>query len=183
MTAAASAAEPAPYSFAYQPIIDAEARRAFAYEALVRGPSGEPASSVLSRLNGNALHVFDRDARVGAIQLASRLGLSALLSLNFLPGSLHSLPDALDATLRAAERASLPVRQLILEVTEGEIIHDAKDFADRVNAYRASGLRLAIDDFGAGYSGLNLSPMPSSSISRWCAASTAAGPGRRSCAR
>jgi blue light- and temperature-responsive anti-repressor len=45
---------------------------------------------------------------------------------------------------------------LLLEVTEGEIIHDARSFAERINAYRARGLRLAIDDFGAGYSGLNL---------------------------
>ena len=153
---AQAAEEVAAFSFAYQPIVDAEARRTFAYEALVRGPSGEPASFVLSRLQGTALHVFDRDARVAALRLASRLGLRSLLSLNFMPGSLHSLPDAVDAMLRAAEEVAMPVRQLLLEVTEGEIIHDVRHFADRVNAYRASGLRLAIDDFGAGYSGLNL---------------------------
>ena len=144
------------FSFAYQPIVDAEARRAFAYEALVRGTKGEPALSVLSRLQGDSLHVFDRDARVAAIGLASRLGLQALLSLNFMPGSLYSLPDAVDAMLDAAARASLRTDRLLLEVTEGEIVHDARAFAERINAYRARGLRLAIDDFGAGYSGLNL---------------------------
>jgi EAL domain-containing protein (putative c-di-GMP-specific phosphodiesterase class I) len=156
MTLASPVNDGAAFSFAYQPIIDAQARCAFGYEALVRGPAGEPASFVLSRLQGNALHVFDRDARIAAIQLASRLGLQSLLSLNFMPGSLHSLPDAVDAMLDAAANAGMPVRQLLLEVTEGEIVHDVRDFADRVNAYRASGLRLAIDDFGAGYSGLNL---------------------------
>jgi EAL domain-containing protein (putative c-di-GMP-specific phosphodiesterase class I) len=144
------------YSFAYQPIVDAEARRAFGYEALVRGLKGEPALTVLSRLQGDALHVFDRDARVAAIGLARRLGLESLLSLNFMPGSLYSLPDAIDVMLAAADAAKMPVANLLLEVTESEIIHDARGFADRVNAYRARGLRLAIDDFGAGYSGLNL---------------------------
>lgn len=45
---------------------------------------------------------------------------------------------------------------MILEVTEGEIIHDADGFARSLNAYRSHGLKLAIDVFGAGYAGLNL---------------------------
>ena len=144
------------FSFAYQPIVDAEARRAFAFEALVRGPGGEPAMSVLSQLQGDALHLFDRDARVAAVRLAQRLGLDCLLSLNFMPGSLYSLPDAIDTLLDAAETAGMSPATVLLEVTEGEIIHDARSFAERINVYRARGLRLAIDDFGAGYSGLNL---------------------------
>ena len=153
---ATSAVSGAAFSFAYQPIVDAEARCAFAYEALVRGPNGESATSVLSTLRGNALHVFDRDARCTAVRLASRLGLRSLLSLNFLPGSLYSLPDAVEVMLEAADAVGLSPASLLLEVTEGEIIHDARGFADRINAYRSRGLRLAIDDFGAGYSGLNL---------------------------
>jgi len=144
------------FSFAYQPIVDAEARRAFAYEALVRGPNGESALSVLSQLQGETLHVFDRDARVAAVDLAHRLGLEGLLSLNFMPGSLYSLPDAVDTLLAAAAGHAMAPSKFLLEVTEGEIVHDARAFAERINAYRARGLRLAIDDFGAGYSGLNL---------------------------
>jgi EAL domain-containing protein (putative c-di-GMP-specific phosphodiesterase class I) len=149
-------ASSAGFSFAYQPIVDAESRSVFAYEALVRGPLGEPAATVLSGLQGKDLHVFDRDARIAAIGLARRLGLRSLLSLNFLPGSLTALTDAVETMIQAAEAASMPVRDLLLEVTESEIIHDVDDFTARINAFRALGLRVAIDDFGAGYSGLNL---------------------------
>jgi EAL domain-containing protein (putative c-di-GMP-specific phosphodiesterase class I) len=41
-------------------------------------------------------------------------------------------------------------------VTEGELIHDHTHFAALLNEYRGMGIKLAIDDFGAGYSGLNL---------------------------
>ncbi len=150
------AARSVPFSFAYQPIVDAESRRVFAYEALVRGPNGESAASVLDAINPDSLHAFDRDARVHATKLAARLGLNALLSLNFLPRSLDTLPDALSSLLDAGVAAGIPARKLLLEVTEGEIIHDARGFAERINTYRAQGLRLAIDDFGADYSGLNL---------------------------
>ena len=44
----------------------------------------------------------------------------------------------------------------MLEVTEGEIIADMTHFASLINEYRGLGLKVAIDDFGAGYSGLNL---------------------------
>ena len=145
-----------PFSFAFQTILDAEAGRVFAHEALIRGPCGEAAAAVLSAVEPSCLHAFDRDARISAINLAARLGLPGLLSLNFLAQALETVPDAIDSMLAAAAQLGVPARNLILEVTESEIIHDTQHFAQQLNAYRASGLRLAIDDFGAGYSGLNL---------------------------
>jgi EAL domain-containing protein (putative c-di-GMP-specific phosphodiesterase class I) len=143
-------------TFAYQPIIDIELRRVFAYEALARGRANESAGSVFASLKEGEVHSFDRDARAQAIALAVSLGLTSGLSLNFLPLSLDALPDAIDSTLAAAQAARLPAKNLLLEVTEGEIIHDASGFAEKMNQYRAKGLRVAIDDFGAGYAGLNL---------------------------
>jgi blue light- and temperature-responsive anti-repressor len=43
-----------------------------------------------------------------------------------------------------------------LEVTEREVIENYARFAARLNEYRGMGDKIAIDDFGAGYSGLNL---------------------------
>jgi blue light- and temperature-responsive anti-repressor len=143
-------------SFAYQPIVDTESGTVFAHEALVRGPRGESAASVFQAVDPALLHQFDRQARIGAIALASELGLSNLLSLNFLPLGLELLPDAIESLLEAAAAAQRSPRDLILEVTEGELIHDTRRFASRLNEYRSHGLRMAIDDFGAGYSGLNL---------------------------
>ncbi|MEP6547483.1 MAG: EAL domain-containing protein [Gammaproteobacteria bacterium] len=144
------------FSFAYQPIVDIETRTVFAYEALVRGRANESAATVFASIAPEQLHTFDRDARVHAIGLAASLDLQAYLSLNLLPASLERLPDAIQSTIEAARRANVSIQRIFLEVTEGEIINDAASFAQRMNSYRAQGLRFAIDDFGSGYSGLNL---------------------------
>ena len=143
-------------SFAFQPIVDIETRTVFAYEALARGARGEPIWKTIEALPPDALHRFDRDARAAAIACAGTLSRSAQLSLNFLPRSLDTLPDAISSTLEAAERNGFAPEHIILEVTEGEVIQDLSRFAARMNAWRSRGLHLAIDDFGAGYSGLNL---------------------------
>ena len=143
-------------SFAFQPIVDIVAGEVFAYEALVRGRSNEPASTVFASVEPSRLYNFDRYARIRAIALARSLGIDASLSLNFMPKSLDTLPDAISSTIDAARAASIPLRRIFLEVTENEIIHDPSRFASVMNTYRAQGLRFAIDDFGAGFSGLNL---------------------------
>jgi EAL domain-containing protein (putative c-di-GMP-specific phosphodiesterase class I) len=49
-----------------------------------------------------------------------------------------------------------PVDRLIFEITEGEKIDDHAHLREIVQYYREKGFLTAIDDFGAGYSGLNL---------------------------
>jgi blue light- and temperature-responsive anti-repressor len=144
------------FSFAFQPIVDIESQKVFAYEALVRGRSNEPAGAVFAAIQPSQLHVFDRAARIQAIGLAASLGLTTGLSLNFLPRSLETLPDAISSTIDAVRKAGLSERKMYLEVTEGELIRDLAGFATAINQYRASGIHLVIDDFGAGHSGLNL---------------------------
>lgn len=144
------------FSVAYQPIIDIETRTVFAYEALARGLANESAAAVFAAIPEDQLHRFDRDARIRAIELAASLGLDTRLSLNFLPRSLESMPRAIDSTIEAARNARVPLKNILIEITEGEMIHNAAGFAETMNTYRAEGLKFAIDDFGAGYSGLNL---------------------------
>lgn len=144
------------FSFAFQPIVDIESQKVFAYEALVRGRSNEPAGAVFAAIQPSQLHIFDRAARIQAIGLAASLGLTTGLSLNFLPRSLETLPDAISSTIDAVRNAGLSERKMFLEVTEGELIRDLAGFAATINQYRASGIHLAIDDFGAGHSGLNM---------------------------
>lgn len=128
----------------------------FAYEALARGRRGEPAAQVFANVSAEALPEFDHKARITAVALAGRLGLSTRISLNLLPGSLHALPNSLDVLLERAAQAGLTHEQLLIEVTESEVIQRPQEFIRLLNRYRAFGVRLAIDDFGAGYSGLNL---------------------------
>jgi blue light- and temperature-responsive anti-repressor len=144
------------FTFAFQPIVDIHACEVFSYEALMRGLRNEPAYQILEQVSREELFLFDQRARVEAIELATSLGITCLLNLNLLPQSLHSGPASIVTSMEAAQRAHLPIERLVLEVTEGEIIQDQSQFADLINEYRAFGMKLAIDDFGAGYSGLNL---------------------------
>jgi predicted signal transduction protein with EAL and GGDEF domain len=49
-------------AMAFQPIVDLEASRVFAYEALVRGPAGEAANSVLDKVSEETATVSTRNA-------------------------------------------------------------------------------------------------------------------------
>lgn len=49
----------------------------------------------------------------------------------------------------------LPPHRLILEVTEGVLVHDHLSVAAQLDRLRAIGVRVAIDDFGTGYSSLS----------------------------
>jgi EAL domain-containing protein (putative c-di-GMP-specific phosphodiesterase class I) len=144
------------FTFAFQPIVDVSTREVISYEALVRGLGNESAYQILQQIPADSLFAFDRAARAKAIGLAKRLGISSNLNLNFLPQSLEASTESILTTLDAAKLVNLPVRRLVLEVTEGEIIDDASHFTELINEYRGLGLKVAIDDFGAGYSGLNL---------------------------
>lgn len=64
---------------AFQPIVDIDEARIVGHEALVRGPAGEGAGSVLSKVTPETLYSFDQECRVKAIELAARLSLEGEL--------------------------------------------------------------------------------------------------------
>ncbi|MFZ6764590.1 MULTISPECIES: EAL domain-containing protein [Acetobacterales] len=150
-----------PLSMAFQPILrwSGAGRELFGFEALVRGPAGEGAGSVMAQVNHRNRFAFDRCCRLRAIELAAELGLAgtgAALSLNILPGAATASEACIRATLAAARRAGLSRRHLILEMTEQEAMLHPAQLQALMDGCRALGFRIAIDDFGAGYSGLVL---------------------------
>lgn len=151
--------EPFPFSMAFQPIVQVDTRRVFAYEALVRGPNNEPASTIFEQLTDENRYSFDQSCRVKAITLAQRLNLAetgAALSINFIPGAVYSPVACIQLTLKTAQSVGFPLDRLIFEITEVEKIANRKHLLGIVNEYRRHGFRVAIDDLGAGYSGLNV---------------------------
>jgi EAL domain-containing protein (putative c-di-GMP-specific phosphodiesterase class I) len=144
---------------AFQPIVDISARTVFAYEALVRGVGGQPADAVLAQVDRAGRHAFDQQAWAAAMALAAARGLGetpAGLLINFAPNAVDD-PEAATARARAtAERLGLARERIIFEFTEAERVDDPARLARIVAAYRAAGFRTAIDDFGAGHSGLTL---------------------------
>ncbi|MCC5870566.1 MAG: EAL domain-containing protein [Gammaproteobacteria bacterium] len=147
------------FTMAFQPIVNPFSREVFAYEALVRGVNGEGAPAVLARVNADNRYAFDQACRVKAIQLAASLGVArrnAVLSINFLPNAVYRAETCIQTTLKAARQFGFPTNRLMFEVTEGEQITDRAHLQRIFQAYKRMGFITAIDDFGAGYAGLNL---------------------------
>lgn len=144
------------FSYAFQPIVDVHAHKVFAHEALVRGPAGEPASSVLSRVTADNRYSFDQACREKAIRIAAALDLKSHLSINFLPNAIYRPEVCIRSTLQAADRHGFPVERIIFETVEGEQVSDGKWLAEILSEYKRIGFKTAIDDFDAGFAGLNL---------------------------
>lgn len=144
------------FSYAYQPIVDLASREIFAHEALVRGLNGEPAPSVLSQVTNHNRFRFDQACRVRAIKTAAKLDMQSRLSINFLPNAIYRPELCIRSTLEAAKAHDFPVERIIFETVESERIDDAGWLADIFREYKRIGFLTAIDDFGAGYAGLNL---------------------------
>lgn len=144
------------FTMAFQPIVNAVKREIFAHEALVRGLNNEPAGDVFRNVNDDNLYRFDQTCRVKAIQLAAELQLPSLLSINFMPRAVYRPERCIRTTLAAASEYGFPVERILFECTEGERTDDHSHLSSIINHYQQQGFITAIDDFGAGYSGLNL---------------------------
>lgn len=143
-------------TMAFQPIVAVSSRVVFAHEALVRGAQGESAGQVLAQVTADNRYAFDQACRVRAIEQAAALALPALLSINFMPNAVYIPAHCLRATMAAATRHDWSLSSILFEVTEQEVMRDPAHLLDILRTYRDVGLKTAIDDFGAGYSGLNL---------------------------
>lgn len=147
------------FTMAFQPILDVDSGRPFAYEALVRGVNGEGAAAVLRLVNDSNRYRFDQACRVKAIQLAAELGLQRLadchLSINFLPNAIYRPETCIRTTLQACVDHRFPESRLMFEVCENEQVVDSDHLIGIFAYYRRLGFLTAIDDFGSGYSGLN----------------------------
>ncbi|MFI5250060.1 MAG: putative bifunctional diguanylate cyclase/phosphodiesterase [Gemmatimonadales bacterium] len=60
-----------------------------------------------------------------------------------------------DTVRQALEVSGLPPRILVLEITETVVLHQLADVVPHLRALKALGVRIAIDDFGIGYSSLS----------------------------
>ena len=141
---------------AFQPIINCETGEIYAYEALVRGANGESAHDVIASQTPEKLYRFDQTCRVLAIETATKLGIDTKLSINFMPNAVFEPSSCIQITLAAAEKCQLPAEQIILELSETEKVTDFKHLENTISTYKQQQFNMAIDDFGSGYSGLNL---------------------------
>ncbi|MDX6197521.1 MAG: hypothetical protein QOJ79_672 [Actinomycetota bacterium] len=137
----------------FQPIISTESGRLVGAEALSRFEAFNPADPP-----DPPDAVFARAAEVGlGVELELLAVRIALLAAEALPGDLYISvnvspaavlsPSLTDALL--ASRVSL--QRVVLEITEHVSVPDYKLLTSRIDELRALGVRLAVDDAGAGF--------------------------------
>lgn len=144
------------FSFAFQPIVRTSSCSIVAYEALARGTAGQPFPEVWKHVTEENLYRFDQACRVKAIRLATELDLQVGLNINFTPNAVYRPELCIRTTLEAAKEYDFPIDRIHFEVTEGENVKDKGHLVGIIQTYQKLGFSTYIDDFGAGYSGLNL---------------------------
>lgn len=142
----------------YQPIVDLAAGRVAGFESLARFAADPQRPPDVW---------FSEAAQVGrAAELESRAIRLALAALAVLPSTLYVAVNASPPMIVQGELARLlqdqPLHRIVLEVTEHQAVESYEAIAAVVQPLQAAGLRLAIDDAGAGYASfrhiLNLRP-------------------------
>lgn len=146
----------------FQPIVAAdEETTVHGHELLVRAEdrNGDPISP--GKLfgdaeRGNMMFELDRAARETAVKSGSALPVNQKIFINFVPTSIYDPDYCLKTTMEAIEEHEVRREQLVFEVVETEEVEDRSTLIDILDEYRQSGVNVALDDLGAGYSSLNM---------------------------
>lgn len=142
------------FRIAYQPIVCARTGRVESYEALIRMLDGSgglvPAGDFIPAAEELGL-VRDLDRKVlelCAVALKRAPGLKLAVNLSGMSVGDPSWMRTFDAHIVGNRSVS---SRLTVEVTETAALHDIDEGIRFVKQVRAAGCRVAIDDFGAGY--------------------------------
>lgn len=143
--------------FALQPIVEPGEGKISSLEALIRGNDGGSPERFFNDINPDQLYEIDLQTKAYAFALAEKIGIGDhKIAVNLLPMSLVNVPGAVDFLMDQILRHGLVPEQVVVEVTENEMISGFNQFNSAIKQLRAAGIGLAIDDFGSGYAGLSL---------------------------
>jgi PAS domain S-box-containing protein len=138
-------------STALQPIVELSSGRWVGAEALSRFPdNANPDTWFASAHDAGVGVALEMYALESAIELLPGLPDSVYLSVNASPAVI--LDAGFDRLMR---RTDLAVDHLVLEITEHTAISRYDDIRDGLRLHRERGLRLAVDDAGAGFASFN----------------------------
>jgi diguanylate cyclase (GGDEF)-like protein len=143
----------------YQPVVDAEGGGIIGFEAFVRwSPDGERWLAP-----GQFMSLAEATGRTGeltrmvmgrALRECPAWEHGRWLAINLSPRDVMRTGTA-DALARLVEDHGAPPHAIILEVTERALMDDPRRAEAQLLAFRSRGFRIALDDFGAGWSSLS----------------------------
>ena len=130
-----------------QPIVDLATGRRVGAEALSRFPVDWDRAPDVVFAEAHSVGLGEELELMALENAAARLDVDGYVALNVSPGTL--------LTARFAELLGrLPADRILIELSEHDPVEDYEALAAALAAPRAAGMRLAIDDVGAGYSSL-----------------------------
>jgi EAL domain-containing protein (putative c-di-GMP-specific phosphodiesterase class I)/DNA-binding response OmpR family regulator len=143
----------------YQPIVRLDAFDVVGYELLARGPADtelhRPDALFEAARHRGRVTELDRICRLAATHASSLLPSECLRFINTEPVSLFFHSRSQDFVQEFIDTTPPDLRHLtVMEITESAIIEDFEHMRGVVRRLRDEGFMIAIDDAGAGYSGL-----------------------------
>jgi diguanylate cyclase (GGDEF)-like protein len=152
-------------SLRYQPIVDLATRRLTGFEALIRwthptrGPLPPtefiPVAEETGLIVPLGFWAVREACRQGRAWLDRFRDAAVPISVNVSPRQLAA-PDFVEQVRDILAETGYPGRFLTLEITETALLGTAAVVAPRIELLRALGVRVSMDDFGTGHSGLSL---------------------------
>lgn len=146
----------------FQPIFEVEghAGKLHSLECLVRGPKGtsvEPANILFAYVRRKRGEIaVDRACVSAALRTAATLPSEPCISVNVHACTLWRDPGFVKFLKSLAEECGIAPRRLMVEIIEHAPFWDVAGIWRAIDEMRTLGLRLAIDDVGAGQSNYNM---------------------------
>lgn len=145
---------------AYQPIVSLASGRIIGVEGLIRplppAPFANPAQLIAAAEASGRLTQLDLACIDTIVAGARELPADQFLSLNLSPSTAEATEFSSGALLAILARHGFSPDRLVVELTEGQQLHDLDRVRSRLDACRRAGIRFAADDIGAGNAGLRL---------------------------
>lgn len=143
----------------FQPIVSLIDGNIIGYEALTRGPVGSlfynPEFLFEEAKNNGLLWELEMITRIKAVEDFSSFKIDKYLFLNVDPDIIKDEHFIKGTTKDMIQFYGINPTSLIFEITEKTAIKDYRNFKGIIDNYRTQGYKIAIDDVGAGYSGLS----------------------------
>jgi len=143
---------------AYQPIMRLKERTVLGFEALSRGPRGsglEGADALFgAATDHNLLVELDRLCRKRALLSSGRIPSNAKIFVNTLPATIRDPQFRGKALIDFLDKAQVSPDRIVIEITEKLVIDNYNLFRETMAYFTDLGMSFAVDDVGAGYSGL-----------------------------
>jgi len=142
----------------YQAILRMNEGTVMGYEALSRGPRGsgfESADVLFTAADTHGLRVeLDRLCRRRALLSSGRIPSNARIFVNTLPATMRDPQFHGKPLIDLLGKAQVSPDRIVIEITEKEVIENYETFRDTMANFTQLGMAFAVDDVGAGYSGL-----------------------------